>query len=170
MSDEAPIEHPNPEAQQVQVQGSQQIIQTPHAAPAIAATNADAMMGYVQGVRLQISQNLINQGALAGTSENTELLLSVLKDMGGQAVQQKRIEVDSNTAGALGDASALVNRVLDMIDPNAMQYRGPAIEVPVRELGENTEGFKAVPGEMDTTPPQGSYQEFVSRMRGTDET
>lgn len=156
---EQPIAQPN-------FQGSQQIIATPHAAPQEAAANPDAMMNYVQGVRLQISQNLINQGALSGTTESTEVLLSVLKDMGGQAVQQKRIEVDSNTAGAMSDASALVNRVLDMIDPKAMVYNGPAIDVPARVLSENNEGFSAVPGEMDTTPPQGSYQEFVGRMRG----
>lgn len=162
MENEQPIEQPNAGA-------SQQIVATPHTAPAAAITSPDQMMQYVQGVRLQISQNLINQGALSGTGENTELLLSVLKDMGGQAVQQKRIEVDSNTASALGDASAIVNRVLDMIDSNTGVYNGPAIEVPARVLPENTEGFKAVPGEMDVAPPQGSYEEFVKKMRGDTE-
>lgn len=161
MPDEQPIAHPNA--------GVPMQVQPPHQAPPEAATNPDAMMRYVQGVRMNIAQNLINGGALSGTTESTEVLLDVLKDMGSQAVQQKRIEVDSNTASALGDASAIVNRVLDMIDSNTGVYKGPPIDVPARVLSENTEGFSAVPGEMDTAPPQGSYQEFVGRMRGEQE-
>lgn len=138
--------------------------------PAAAASDPDAMMTFVQGVRMHLAQNLINAGALSGTNkESTGMLTDVLKDMGQQAVQQKRIMVESDSASALGDMSALVNRVLDMVGPDTGRVSGPVIDVPARVLADTGEGFSAVPGEMDVTPPQGSYAEFVGRMRPEDE-
>lgn len=137
---------------------------------AAIASDPDAIMNYVQGARMEVAKNLMNTGALSGTTESTELLLDVLKDMGQQAVQQKRIMVENETASALGDMSALVNRVLDMVDPSTGRTLTPAVvDVPARVVSDNTEGFAAVPGEMDVTPPQGSYNEFVGRMRGDPE-
>lgn len=141
----------------------------PQPTPA-TASDPDAAMSYVQGVRMNLAQNLINAGAASGTNkESTRLLLDTLKDMGGQAVQQKRIQVENDSVSALGDLSALVNRVIDAVDGNTGRRDGPIIDVPVRTISDTGENFSAVPGETDTTPPQGSYQEFVGRMRGDPE-
>lgn len=138
--------------------------------PAVAVDN-DLALQFTQTVRTQVAQNLMADGALTGhDTKQTNLMLQVLRDMDSQAISAKRIKADEKSAGALSDASALVNRVLDSVNPTQFGvHRGVApVDVQAREL-KNDETIRAVPGEMDVNPGQLNYKDFVGKMRGGNE-
>ena len=135
--------------------------------PAVAVDN-DLSMQFTQTIRTQIASNMMADGALSGHDpKQTGLLLNVLKDMDSQSISQKRIKAEEKSAGVLGDVSALVNRVLDSVNPNnfAVHHNQQPIDVAAREVRQDG-AVQAVPGEMDVNPGQLNYKDFVGKMRG----
>ena len=135
--------------------------------PAVAVDN-DLSMQFTQTIRTQVASNLMADGALTGHDpKQTTLLLNVLKDMDSQSISNKRIKAEEKSAGVLGDVSALVNRVLDSVNPNnfGVHHNQAPIDVAAREVKQDG-NVQAVPGEMDVNPGQLNYKDFVGKMRG----
>ena len=138
--------------------------------PVAVAVDNDLALQFTQTVRSQIASNMMQDGALSGhDSKQTNLLLTVLKDMDAQAISSKRIKAEEKSAGVLGDVSALVNRVLDSVNPNSFGvHHGQApIDVAAREVQQDN-SIQAVPGEMDVNPGQ-LNKDFTTKMRGGDQ-
>ena len=136
--------------------------------PVAVAVDNDLALQFTQTVRSQIATNMMQDGALTGHDQKqTGLLLTVLKDMDSQSIASKRIKAEEKTSGILGDVSALVNRVLDSVNPNSFGvHQGlPPVDIAAREVQQDG-NIQAVPGEMDVNPVQLNYKEFTGKMRG----
>ncbi len=145
-----------------------QVINPESFQPPAVAVDDDLALQFTQTVRTKVIQNLMADGAMSGhDSKQTNLMLQTLRDMDSQAVSKKRIKADEKGASALSDASAIINRVIDAVNPSSFGvHRGVApLDVQAREVKVD-DNIRAVPGEMDTNPGQLNYKEFVSKMRG----
>lgn len=172
MSDQAPLTPMQMQINQMAVAAAppvapvQVINPAAFTAPAVAVDD-DLALQFTQTVRSQVAQNLMQDGAMTGhDAKQTNLMLQVLRDMDSQAVSKKRIKADDKAASALSDASAIINRVIDAVNPVSFGiHRGVApLDVQAREVTVD-ESIRAVPGEMDVNPGQLNYKDFVGKMR-----
>lgn len=109
-------------------------------------------------------------GSLPDDPKERALVLKALDGIDKTAVSRKRLKIEDKAATNAAETAKLISQFYERVsskDPFVIDQNMQ--EVPVRaapKLPDNSPEVDTVEGEMDTTPSQGSYDEFMGRMNG----
>lgn len=143
------------------------VIPTPPTGDIEAQTTSD--FEYTQNIRRGIAATLTATSPMPNSKEDAQVLLQAMRDMDSQNIARLRVKVDEKAADNTAAAAAMVTQVLREVNPRMFAPSPgtrPDIVVEAKVIPEEISGtFKAVPGEMDTSPAQGNVADFFKKMR-----
>lgn len=110
-------------------------------------------------------------GSLPDDPKERALVLKALDGIDKTAVSRKRLKIEDKAATNAAETAKLLSQFYEKVAvQNPFTIDQNMQEVPARaapKLPDNVPEVDTVDGEMDTTPGQGSYDEFMGRMNGT---
>lgn len=139
----------------------------PGAALALAqqqlAMPEDEVLDYTQKVRRGVVKDLLKNGMVPGDNSDRTLLMNMLDGLDRQAVNLKRIKAEEKAATGMSEATALVAQLLKEAGRTRLDT-GDVVDAEVRvvpSLGDDIPRPDLVPGEMEISPRQTNYEEFM---------
>ena len=124
----------------------------------------DQVLDFVQGKRREMVDKLTEQG-VPTDKDGGYLLLSALKDMSTTALGKKRIKTDEKIGANQAAAAGLIAQVLSKTRTlKPYEVDGGVADRVAPELGGDLPTPELIPGEMDTNPPQLSYDTFMANQ------
>lgn len=109
-------------------------------------------------------------GDLPDDPKEKALVLKAMEGIEKTAVARKRLKIEDKAATNSAETAKLLSQFYERVaSQNPFVIDQNMQEVPARvapRLPDNVPEVETVEGEMETTPSQGSYDEFMAQMNG----
>ncbi len=117
------------------------------------------LIRYTQGIRKSAITSLMADGKLPGDTEQANLVIKLLDGMDRTTLGKARISTDEAANQQAAQANELITRMfLEKAKRNAM----PVLENPA--VPADVVVIDVVPGEMELSKQEDSYEAFMARM------
>lgn len=123
---------------------------------------------FTQGIRKNLIMELTKKGPLPETKDDSQILLTAMKDMDAQNIQRLRVKVEDKNGDNMAGMAVMVSNILREINGAAFRFDEPTKAVSdayVKRLPATIDPVKTVPGELSTDPAQGDYGTFIAKMK-----
>lgn len=124
----------------------------------------DQIQAYVHAKRVQLVNEMMEDGKMPVEAKDRLVMLSALKDMDSSAFNRKRLGVEQRANDQLAGSHALIAKLLTAM-PNRMTHdldpAAPPRQAP--KLGPEYAPPELLEGEMAATLPQQDYATFVTK-------
>lgn len=127
----------------------------------------DSILRHTQGVRLQVVDQLMDQGKIPVTQEDRDLLIKVIDGIDRQAIAKKRIKSDSKIGDAAQQAAAALAIMAQRMGGKNPFKADNSAAGPDKVPDKFTKGdVTIVPGELDIGDDTRTFEDFQKEHDG----